>query len=76
MSNVTARRLFELVEPIAVVTYMAPEPTKAVMALGAGTDEYATRPRPKPRRWVTRDAAAVVRLVLGADPEDRCGGTR
>jgi hypothetical protein len=28
------RRLFELVEPIAVVTYMADEPTEAVMALG------------------------------------------
>src|SRR3954462_6284472 len=33
----TARRLFERVEPIAVVTYLAPEPTEAVMALGAGT---------------------------------------
>ena len=33
----TARRLFESVEPIAVVTYLAPEPTEAVMALGAGT---------------------------------------
>jgi hypothetical protein len=30
----TARRLFELVEPVAVVTYMADEPTAAVMALG------------------------------------------
>lgn len=29
-----ARRLFDLVEPIAVVTYMADEPTRAVMALG------------------------------------------
>jgi hypothetical protein len=29
-----ARRLFQLVEPIAVVTYMADEPTEAVMALG------------------------------------------
>ncbi|HEX7167879.1 MAG TPA: hypothetical protein VF230_12935 [Acidimicrobiales bacterium] len=29
-----ARRLFELVEPIALVTYMADEPTEAVMALG------------------------------------------
>lgn len=29
-----ARRLFELVEPIAVITYMADEPTAAVMALG------------------------------------------
>lgn len=29
-----ARRLFLLVEPVAVVTYMAPEPTEAVMALG------------------------------------------
>ena len=33
----TARRLVALVEPIAVVTYLAPEPTEAVMALGAGT---------------------------------------
>jgi hypothetical protein len=32
-----ARRLFELVEPIAVVTYMAHEPTSAVMALGLPT---------------------------------------
>jgi hypothetical protein len=32
----TARRFFELVEPIAVVTHLAPEPTEAVMALGAG----------------------------------------
>ena len=30
------RRLFELVEPIAVVTYMADEPTEAVRAIGAG----------------------------------------
>lgn len=30
------RRLFELVEPVAVVTYMANEPTEAVMELGAG----------------------------------------
>ena len=29
-----ARRLFELVEPVAVVTYMAEEPTQEVMALG------------------------------------------
>jgi hypothetical protein len=29
-----ARRLFELVEPIAVVTYLAEEPTEAVTALG------------------------------------------
>lgn len=29
-----ARRLFHLVEPIAVVTYMAEEPTSAVIALG------------------------------------------
>lgn len=29
-----ARRLFELVEPVALVTYMADEPTEAVMALG------------------------------------------
>jgi len=31
-----ARRLFHLVEPVAVVTYMADEPTDAVMALGLG----------------------------------------
>jgi hypothetical protein len=36
MTASVARRLFELVEPIAVVTYMANEPTEAVMALGAG----------------------------------------
>ena len=39
----TARRLFELVEPMAVVTYLAPEPTEAVMALGAGTTWDAWR---------------------------------
>jgi hypothetical protein len=33
----TTRRLFELVEPLAVVTYLGPEPTEAVMALGSGT---------------------------------------
>ena len=51
VSNATARRLFQPVEPIAVVTYMAPEPTEAVMALGAGTmwDAYfATGPRVGP----------------------------
>ena len=36
MPNSMARRLFQLVEPVAVVTYMAHEPTEAVMALGAG----------------------------------------
>jgi hypothetical protein len=36
MSNSMARRLFQLIEPVAVVTYMADEPTEAVMALGAG----------------------------------------
>src|SRR5215210_870510 len=34
MTESVARRLFQLVEPIAVVTYMADEPTDAVMALG------------------------------------------
>ena len=34
MTESTARRLFQLVEPVAVVTYMAEEPTAAVMALG------------------------------------------
>jgi hypothetical protein len=34
MTESLARRLFELVEPVAVVTYMANEPTDAVMALG------------------------------------------
>jgi hypothetical protein len=36
MTNPLGRRMFELVEPIAVVTYMADEPTDAVMALGLG----------------------------------------
>lgn len=36
MTESLARRLFQLVEPVAVVTYMANEPTEAVMALGAG----------------------------------------
>lgn len=34
MTRLMARRLFQLVEPVAVVTYMANEPTEAVMALG------------------------------------------
>ncbi|MGH7754374.1 MAG: helix-turn-helix domain-containing protein, partial [Gemmatimonadales bacterium] len=34
MPESVARRLFQLVEPVAVVTYMADEPTGAVMALG------------------------------------------
>jgi hypothetical protein len=34
MTEPTARRLFQLVEPVAVVTYLADEPTEAVMALG------------------------------------------
>ena len=34
MTGSVGRRLFELVEPVAVVTYMANEPTEAVMALG------------------------------------------
>jgi hypothetical protein len=34
MTESMARRLFQLVEPVAVVTYMANEPTEAVMALG------------------------------------------
>ena len=37
MTESMARRLFQLVEPIAVVTYMADEPTEAVMALGLPT---------------------------------------
>src|SRR5919107_1393698 len=37
MTESVARRLFQLVEPIAVVTYMADEPTEAVMALGLPT---------------------------------------
>ena len=36
MSESVGRRLFHLVEPVAVVTYMANEPTEAVMALGLG----------------------------------------
>ena len=33
-SAAVARRMFELVEPIALVTYLEPEPTDAVLALG------------------------------------------
>ena len=36
MAESVGRRFFQLVEPIAVVTYMAHEPTEAVMALGLG----------------------------------------
>ena len=58
MTEVTARRLFQLVEPIAVVTYMADEPTEAVMALGPLTmwDAYfAGRAAP-----LGREASAAV----------------
>ena len=34
MTESMARRLFQLVEPVALVTYLADEPTEAVMALG------------------------------------------
>ena len=37
MTESTARHLFHLVEPVALVTYMADEPTEAVMALGLPT---------------------------------------
>ncbi|MGH9165348.1 MAG: SCO6745 family protein [Acidimicrobiales bacterium] len=53
-----ARRLFQLVEPLAVVTYMADEPTAAVMALGLRNlwDAYfAGRAAP-----LGRDAPAAV----------------
>src|ERR671913_1521977 len=36
MTESMARRFFQLVEPVALVTYMAAEPTEAVMALGLG----------------------------------------
>jgi hypothetical protein len=36
LGNATARRLFQLVEPVAVVTYLAPEPTEAVMRSAPG----------------------------------------
>jgi hypothetical protein len=58
MTDSMARRLFHLVEPIAVVTYMANEPTEAVMALGLPTvwDAYfAGRAAP-----LGRDAPATV----------------
>ena len=35
MTEPTARRLFRLIEPVAVVTYMADEPTEAVMMSSA-----------------------------------------
>ncbi|MEY2476439.1 MAG: hypothetical protein QOG87_1754, partial [Actinomycetota bacterium] len=37
MTESRARHLFRLVEPVALVTYMANEPTEAVMALGLPT---------------------------------------
>ena len=58
MNESVARRLFQLVEPIAVVTYMANEPTEAVMALGLPSmwDAYfAGRAAP-----LGRDAPAAV----------------
>ena len=58
MTESMARRLFELVEPVALVTYMAPEPTEAVMALGLPTmwDAYfAGRAAP-----LGRDVSAAV----------------
>lgn len=57
-SAALARRLFELVEPIAVVTYMEDEPTDAVVALGPLTmwDAYfAGRAAP-----LGRDAPAAL----------------
>ena len=36
MTEFVARHLFQLVEPVAVVTYLADEPTDAMMALGVG----------------------------------------
>jgi DNA-binding MarR family transcriptional regulator len=53
-----ARHLFQLVEPVALVTYMAHEPTEAVMALGLPTmwDAYfAGRAAP-----LGRDAPAAL----------------
>jgi hypothetical protein len=58
MTDSMARRLFHLVEPVGVVTYMAHEPTEAVMALGLPTmwDAYfAGRAAP-----LGRDAPAAV----------------
>lgn len=37
MTEAMARRLYELIEPVALVTYMADEPTEGVMALGLPT---------------------------------------
>jgi hypothetical protein len=58
MTESIARRLFELIEPVAVVAYMADEPTEAVMALGLPTvwDAYfAGRAAP-----LGREAPALV----------------
>ena len=49
MNEQLARRLFELVEPIAVVTYLAEEPTEAIRALaplGAWDAYFAGRAAP------------------------------
>ena len=47
------RRLFQLVEPVAVVTYVADEPTEAVMALGLrnGWDAYFAVHPEKSKDW-------------------------
>lgn len=58
MADPVARRLYDVVEPIAVVTYLQPEATRAVMALGPLTawDAYfAGRGAP-----LGRDAPAAV----------------
>ena len=63
MTESLARRLFQLVEPVAVVTYMADEPTEAVMALGLPTmwDAYfAGRAAPLGREV----PAAVVHAIF------------
>lgn len=70
MSNTTARRLFQLVEPIAVVTYLTPEPTEAAMALGAGTmwDAYFA-PGPRvPCVHQVRDEWLAPRVDCRCDP--------
>jgi hypothetical protein len=79
VSNATARRLFQLVEPIAVVTYLAPEPTEAVMALGAGTmwDAYfAPGPRAGPdadlRRTTPSRGAGHLRQALQRPETTSC----
>lgn len=70
MTESVARRLFQLVEPVAVVTYIADEPTHAVMALGLRNvwDAYfAGRAAPLSREVPDNDVRPNLRASAEAD---------